>query len=240
MAKKKTYKDYEADIRKFHAAGDFDKLWRRVDKWAGLVPLTFLIANNEQLPYTEELIELGHEVAEMPEKALLGFQQTSDYLCYIAPYKRYTGVMWERKSPDDAINTFVHGQDRFYAELKRACENPLVDYMLIGVECTRDKFISMGHMSAVKKTITTKDAKGKSVKRKVVVKDSNGKPKTAYSAGATAQSRLAIVESIGPRTLYKVNIRWHSARKYAVNDLVKQNRMWLKYNYVKVLGLNDE
>jgi len=182
MAKKKTYQDYESDIRKFHAAGDLDKLLRRVDKWSGLVPLTFVIANNEQLPYTKELIELGHSVLEMPPKDVLGFQQTGDYLCQLDDYPlsdgpRFTGVLWERKSKDDAYGTFIHGQDRFYAELKRACDNPLVDYMLIGVECTRDKFISIGTMSAVKTTVVIDGTK-----KKVVVRDSKGKPKISYSS----------------------------------------------------------
>jgi len=232
MGKTKTSQDYEADIRKFHAAGDFDKAHHRASKWSELVPLTFQIANNEQLPYAEELKELGHSVEEMPPKALLGFQQTGDYLCYLPDYGCYTGVLWERKSKTDAYGTFIHDQKRFYAELKRACDNENVDYMLIGVECTRDKFISTGTMSAVKKEVI-KDG----IKTKVVVRDSKGKPKVSYSSGASPQSRLAIVESIAPRTLYKVNIRWHSARKYAVRDLVKQNQYWLKYNYAKVLGL---
>lgn len=232
MGKKKSFQDYEADIRTFHVDGKLDKAHHRATKWSELVPLTFQIANNEQKPYTEELKELGHNVEEMPPKADLGFQQTGDYLCYLPDYGCYTGVLWERKSKQDAYGTFIHDQKRFYAELTRACENKTIDYMLIGVECTRDKFISTGTMSAVKKEVI----KG-GVKSKVVVRDSKGKPKLAYGRGATPQSRLAIVESIAPRTLYKVNIRWHSARKYAIRDLVKQNQLWLKYNYAKVLGL---
>lgn len=142
MGKTKTYQDYEADIRKYHAEGDFDKAHARAAKWSERVPLQFLIANNEQLPYTEELQELGYEVTEMPEKALLGFQQTGDYLCYIPAYERYTGVIWERKSKEDCYGTLIKGNDRFMRECQRAYDNPRFNYMLIGVECTKDKLLT--------------------------------------------------------------------------------------------------
>jgi len=141
MGKKKTFHDYEADIRKFHAAGDFEKAHHRAAKWSELVPLTFQIANNEQLPYTEELKELAHGVEEMPPKAILGHNQIGDYLCYLPDYECYTGVLWDRKSKSDAYGTLVHGQDRFFRESEHACENQLFDYLLIGVECTRDKLL---------------------------------------------------------------------------------------------------
>jgi hypothetical protein len=204
MGKTKTFQDYEADIRTYHAAGDFEKAHHRASKWSELVPLTFMIANNEQLPYTEELIELGHDVEGMPPKSVLGFQQTGDYLCYLPDYNRYTGVLWDRKSKNDAYGTLVHGQDRFFRECDRACENPLFDYLLIGVECTRAKLLSYCP---------------------------NGQK------GASPASRHGIIEALPPRFKYQVQFRWNGSRKYAVNDLIKQNRYWLKYNYAKVLGL---
>ena len=142
MGKVKTFEKYEEEVRKFHADGDMDKAHARAAKWSERVPLQFMIANNEQLPYTEELIELGHEVVPMPEKALLGFQQTGDYLCFLPEYKRYTGVIWERKSKEDCYSTLIQGNDRFMRECERACANPRFNYMLIGVEATREKLIT--------------------------------------------------------------------------------------------------
>ena len=204
MGKTKTFQDYEADIRKFHAAGDFEKAHHRAGKWAELVPLTFMIANNEQLPYTEELIELGHDVKGMPPKAVLGFQQTGDYLCYLPDYCRYTGVLWDRKSKNDAYGTLIGGRERFFRECGRACDNPLFDYMLIGVECSREALMKY----------TPPGAKG-----------------------CSKASMAGIIANLPPRFNYQVNFNWNGSRKHAVNSLVKQNRMWLKYNYAKVLGL---
>lgn len=214
MGKIKTFQDYEADIRKFHAAGDFDKAHHRASKWSELVPLTFQIANNEQLPYTDELKELGHCVEEMPPKALLGFQQTGDYLCYLPNYECYTGVLWDRKSKNDAYGTLVHGQERFFRECDRACKlisepleegkEPSFDYMLIGVECTRDKLL---------------------------LYRPNG------MAGASQASRHGIIENLPPRFNFQVNFMWYGSRKYAVKGLIKHNQYWLKHNYAKVLGL---
>lgn len=240
MGKVKTFEKYEKEIRQFHADGDMDKAHARAAKWSERVPLQFMIANNEQLPYTEELQELGYEVTEMPEKARLGFQQTGDYLCFLPHYERYTGVIWERKSPTDIYGTMVHDLDRFVRECLRMVGMKQFNYMLVGVECTREKFITTGTMSAVKRDMWSTDKNGKKCKRRETVRDSSGNPKLKYSSGATPQSRIALIESIPPRTDYKVNFRWHSARKYAVNDLVRQNQLWLKYHYAEVLKLNDD
>lgn len=204
MGKTKTFEDYEADIHKFHAAGDFEKAHHRAGKWSELVPLTFQIANNEQLPYTDELIEFGHNVINMQSKAELGFQQTGDYLCWLPDYNRFTGVLWDRKSKSDAYGTLVHGQDAFFRECDRACENTLFDYLLIGVECTREMLL---------------------------------KYRPNGMAGASHASRHGIIENLPPRFKYQVQFRWNGSRKFAVKDLIKQNRMWIKYNYAKVLGL---
>lgn len=142
MGKIKTFEKYEEEIRALHTEGDLEAAHKKAIKWSERVPLQFMIANNEQLPYTEDLIELGHEVTEMPEKALLGFQQTGDYLCYLPSYERYTGIIWERKSKEDAYSTLIHGNDRFMRECDRACANTLFNYMLIGVEATREKLLT--------------------------------------------------------------------------------------------------
>jgi hypothetical protein len=56
-------------------------------------------------------------------------------------------------------------------------------------------------------------------------------------AGATLKSRHALCEHLSPKFNYDVTIRWHNGRKAAIKDMIKQNRMWVKYNYVKVLNL---
>lgn len=56
-------------------------------------------------------------------------------------------------------------------------------------------------------------------------------------AGASLQSRYALCESLSPRFNYSVIVRWHKNRAFAVKDMVNQNRMWVKYNYERILGL---
>lgn len=207
MGKTKTFQDCEADIRMHHAAGDFYKAHNSAIMWSERVPLTFMIANNEQLPYTEELKELGHDVEGMPPKAILGFQQTGDYLCYLPDYLCYTGVLWDRKSKNDAYGTLMGKKDRrdmFFRECTRACDNQLFDYMLIGVECSFESLMKY----------TPPGAKG-----------------------CSKASMAGIIANLPPRFNYQVNFNWNGSRKHSVNSLVKQNRMWLKYNYAKVLGL---
>src|SRR6056297_2162273 len=54
MGKVKTFRDYEQDIRTAHTCNDDKTVHARVSKWADLVPLAFLVAQNEQKPYTCE------------------------------------------------------------------------------------------------------------------------------------------------------------------------------------------
>ncbi len=61
--------------------------------------------------------------------------------------------------------------------------------------------------------------------------------KPARKAGASLQSRYALCESLSPRFNYSVIVRWHKNRGLAVEDLVNQNRMWIKYNYPSILKL---
>ena len=56
-------------------------------------------------------------------------------------------------------------------------------------------------------------------------------------AGASLQSRYALCESLSPRFGYSVIVRWHNGRQAAIDDMVNQNRMWIKYNYEKIIGL---
>ena len=55
--------------------------------------------------------------------------------------------------------------------------------------------------------------------------------------GATLQSRHALCESLSPKFGYKIVIRWHNGRKATIEDMIKQNRMWIKYNYKSILKL---
>jgi len=56
-------------------------------------------------------------------------------------------------------------------------------------------------------------------------------------SGATIQSRHALCEHLSPRFNYDVIIRWHNGRNASIKDMIEQNRMWIKYNYGKVLKL---
>jgi hypothetical protein len=140
MGKTKSHYEYAAEIEELWNAGETgDKLWRKVEKWAERVPLHFFVASNEQKPYTAE--ELGYPCESMPLKKETGVQQTGDYHCYLPDYDCHTGLIWERKELSDFYSTLVHGRDRFFRECQRAVDNPSIDYMMIGIEGTSEKFM---------------------------------------------------------------------------------------------------
>ena len=205
MGKRKSHFDYAVDLEQMCADdADRDKIWRCAGKWAERVPLNFFVASNEQKPYTVE--DLGYETHPMPLKKESGVQQTGDYHCYLPDYNTHTGLVWERKELSDFYNTIVHGRDRFFRECQRAVDNPSIDYMMIGIEGTSEKFMKL---------------------------------RPAGGKGAHPSARAAMVESLPARFGYNVIPKWYGGRKYAAKGLIKQNQLWIKYNFFKILGLKN-
>jgi hypothetical protein len=48
-----------------------------------------------------------------------------------------------------------------------------------------------------------------------------------------------MVESLQARFGYRVIPKWHGGRKYAAKGLIKQNQLWIKYNFFKILGIEN-
>jgi len=116
-------------------------------EWARSVPIYYEYAANEKYPYTEE--ETGQQMRKMQRKDATGFDQTGDYHCFLPYYMNkktlkplQTGVFWERKEKSDLYNTLIYDMDRFKNECQRAIDDPRCSYMVIGAECTIDKFLN--------------------------------------------------------------------------------------------------
>lgn len=133
MGRTKSYLDYETEL----LSGDAKNMNRASAMWANRVPKQVYVANNEQKPYTEE--ELGLPTLPMPPKNKLGHNQTGDYQIFIPHLNRTIGMGWERKTVEDLYSTLVHNKERFDNECMRALD--IYDYLIIGVECTRERFL---------------------------------------------------------------------------------------------------
>jgi len=86
MTKRKTESDYVAAIAELHQRRleypDSDAIIKNIDTqvrgWTRRVEIVVQVAQNEQTPWTSEMI--GYPTEPMPSKKSTGFAQTGDYV----------------------------------------------------------------------------------------------------------------------------------------------------------------
>ena len=151
MAKRKTESDYAAAITELHQQRieypDSDAIIRKIDTqvrgWMRRVEIVVQVAQNEQTPWTSEMI--GYPTEPMPPKTDSGFAQTGDYVGVVrtSDGERYVPVLCERKSIQDAYGTLIMEENRarFYREIERFHTDPRFDQMVVIVEGTLSDFL---------------------------------------------------------------------------------------------------
>ena len=207
----KTHEDYADEIRGITCRheGQEKRLHAVIIKWASRVPLEFMRPNNEQKPYTES--ELGYPVIEMPRKGDSGIKQVGDYICRLPDYDIATGVLWERKG-------------RSYDNAGKCIGCDMYGTMITG----RDRFIR-----ECREAIHRQD-----YDILIVGVECTQQEFLQYRpAGASPMSRYAKWKHLESMFGYRVRVDWLQSRNWACSSLVYENRLWIKYNYVEVLGL---
>ena len=151
MAKRKTESDYAAAITELHQqrieCPDSEAILKKIDTqvrgWMRRVDIVVQVAQNEQTPWTSEMI--GYPTEPMPLKKDSGFAQTGDYAGVVrtSDGDRYVPVLCERKSIQDAYGTLIMEENRarFYREIERFHTDPRFDQMVVIVEGTLSDFL---------------------------------------------------------------------------------------------------
>jgi len=151
MAKRKTESDYVAAITELHqqrleypdSAAIIKKIDTQVRGWMRCVDIMIQVAQNEQIPWTAEMI--GYPTEPMPSKKSTGFTQTGDYAGVVrtSDGDRHVPVLCERKSVQDAYGTLIveENRARFYREIERFHADPRFDQMVVIVEGTLSDFL---------------------------------------------------------------------------------------------------
>lgn len=149
----KTRADYEFEILSLRDAIRDDptnaeeyqhKLDYRISKWIDHSEIIIFGANNEQTPWTDEMI--GYPVVPMPTKQSCGFDQVGDYQFAIdGPYdfaNCFGPLVVERKSCQDLYGTLFGDRERFYREITRFEADPRFTQMIVTVECNFTDWVS--------------------------------------------------------------------------------------------------
>ncbi|WP_406660905.1 ERCC4 domain-containing protein [Methanolobus sp. ZRKC3] len=114
------------------------KLDYRLSKWIDKLDITVFVAQNEQLPWSEN--EIGYPMRPMPPKQTCTFNQVGDYQFFIDGHSghfqdKFGGLLVERKTCQDFYGTLFGNRERFYREIDRFHADPRFDKMIIVVEC---------------------------------------------------------------------------------------------------------
>lgn len=149
----KTRAEYEFEIRSLRDAIRDDpgnaeeyqhKLDYRISKWIDLSEIIIFGANNEQTPWTDEMI--GYPVVPMPTKQSCGFDQVGDYQfaidCNLDFAKCFGPLVVERKAKEDLYGTLFGNRDRFYREIARFEADPRFHQMIVIVESSLHEWLS--------------------------------------------------------------------------------------------------
>lgn len=151
MGKRKTELDYESDIAILHrqllitpdSSPIKKKIAYRVKKWMELVDIRIQVAQNEQHPWTSDM--LGFITERMPTKKITGINQTGDYVGVVTSSTgyRYIDTVVERKEISDLYGTLIpeDGRKRFYREIERFKMDERFNKMVIIVEGTLSDFV---------------------------------------------------------------------------------------------------
>ena len=155
----KSIHDYELEIKElYQILQDYpdnislqEKLSRRLSKWVKLLDIIVYRANNEQDGWDESEIKLP--IKPMPTKEINGFNQVADYQFYINDYKKWGGVIIERKGvtrnsgrmvSSDLYSSFAKKDNRrrFEAEFKRYQKDPRFNLFVLIAECSYGEYLS--------------------------------------------------------------------------------------------------
>ena len=210
----KKHADYAAEIITLHntpclTATQEKRLHDCIKLWSERVPLEFMRPNNEQKPYTEK--ELGCTVSAMPRKAESGIKQVGDYIYRLPDHDCATGVLWERKGRSYDNDGVCIGCDMYGT-------------MVTG----RDRFIRECREAIHKQDYDIL----------IIGAECTHQEFLQYRpGGASPKSRYAKWKHLEARFGYRVRVDWLVSREWACSSLVYENRLWLQYNYVEVLGL---
>lgn len=151
MAKRKTVFDYASDISKFHnqlidypdSVDLKKKIAYRIGKWESLLNVRVEVCQNEQRPWTSDMI--GYPTLPMQTKKKTGQEQVGDYIGVISDPSgdKYIGLVIERKSIEDLYNTLIieENRNRFYREIDRFRADDRFDSMIIIVEGSVTDFL---------------------------------------------------------------------------------------------------
>lgn len=209
---------YEAEIIKYHTElQDYpesitlqNKLNYRLSKWASLLNISVMAANNEQKPYTSE--ELGMVVKPMYTKDVSGFKQVGDYQFFIGDdVNQWGGLLVERKETSDFYGTMMNrdSRERFYREISSYEVDTRFSQMIIMVEGTMQEFLSY----APKFT---------------------GKIYNKNHIGANVESRRATIAGLYARG---IPILWCSSRDQAVKIYPQLVKQWVVKHYDELIGI---
>ena len=208
----KTHDDYADEIRKLHGIpcrheGQEKRMHDVIKKWAERVPLIFDVSQQEKEEYTEA--ELGYPTRPMPLMADTGLKQVGDYACYLPDYNMYTGVLWEKKGVGKS-----GGHDMYQTMVHE-----------------RDRFIREIEAYLHRQEFDIIIVGVESTEMEYLAHRPNG------MKGASIESRHALWKHLEVRFGYRVRVDWLGSRKLCCRMLVEEQRLWLQYNYVDVLGL---
>ena len=210
----KTYVDYANEITHLHGITDKNETQQKrlhdcIKEWSSRVRLEFLCPGNEQNPYTS--VELGYPVVPMQLKADSGVKMVGDYICSLPDYDCDTGVLWERKGRSYDNDGVCIGCDMYGT-------------MITG----RDRFIRECREAIHKQDYDIL----------IIGAECTHQEFLQYRpGGASPKSRYAKWKHLEARFGYRVRVDWLGSREWACSSLVYENRMWIQYNYVEVLGL---
>ena len=208
----KYHTDYADEIRELHDIpclheGQKKRLHDVIKKWSERVPLVFDVSQQEKEPYTAE--ELGCSIRPMPLMQDTGLKQVGDYACYLPDYDIYTGVLWEKKGVGKS-----GGHDMYQTMVH-----------------DRDRFIREIEAYLHRQEFDIMIVGVESTEMEYLAHRPNG------MKGASIESRHAIWKHLEVRFGYRVRVDWLGSRALCCRMLTEENRLWLQYNYVEVLGL---
>lgn len=149
--KRKTEADYREEVIDYHnqllTYPDNTSLKNRLDyrvkKWMEFLDIRVEVANNEQTPWSSDMI--GYPTTSMPTKKDSGIIQVGDYIGVVKTLDGdwYVPMICERKSIQDAYGTLIveDNRKRFYREIDRFKSDDRFDRMIVIVEGSLTDFL---------------------------------------------------------------------------------------------------
>ncbi|WP_440952051.1 ERCC4 domain-containing protein [Methanococcoides sp. FTZ1] len=153
----KSRQDYEEEITQLHheiqeykgteaEARLQNRLRGQLHGWYDRLDITIFVANNEQLPWSEE--EIGLPTRPMLPKKTTTFDQVGDYVFFVngsKPFDQcFAGLVVERKTCQDLYGTLMNRdhRERLYREIQRFEDNHRFNQFRIFAECDIMEFLN--------------------------------------------------------------------------------------------------